>query len=176
VLGAAADARVKGYVSMASGVLLGRGGAGSTTTSVDPASLPNKPSFFLGGSVDGVVPFDAVTKPSFDAVPSPSLVWEIEGVGHNGFDDFCTFGNGTGIIGVAQASGLGPVLDAQPALKKLGQDGCIPPAVPVATTFPIIKHAVTAWLRNLFGIDAAQVGLGTDVGSLYAAKVTVASK
>jgi predicted dienelactone hydrolase len=176
VLGAAADARVKGYVSMASGVLLGRGGSGSTTTTVDPASLPKKPSFFLGGSVDAVVPFDTVTKPSFDAVPSPSLLWEIDGVGHNGFDDFCTFGNGTGIIGVAEASGLGPVLDAQPALKKLGQDGCIPPAVAVTTTFPIIKHAVTAWLRNLFGIDAAQVGLGTDVGALYPAKVTVASK
>ena len=37
------------------------------------------------------------------------VLWKIDGVGHNGFDDFCTFGNGTGIIGVAQASALGPV-------------------------------------------------------------------
>jgi predicted dienelactone hydrolase len=176
VLGAAADTRVKGYVSMASGVLLGRGGSGSTTTSIDPASLPNKPSFFLGGSVDAVVPFDTVTRPSFDLVPSPSLLWKIDGVGHNGFDDFCTFGNGTGIIGVAEASGLGPLLAAQPSLKKLGEDGCIAPAVPVDTTFPIIRHAVTAWLRNLFGADPTQVGLGTDVAGLYAAKVTVSSK
>jgi predicted dienelactone hydrolase len=176
VLGAAADPRVKGYVSMASGVLLGRGGSGSTTTSVDPASLPNKPSFFLGGSVDAVVPFDTVTKPSFDLVPSPSLLWEIDGVGHNGFDDFCTFGNGTGIIGVAEASGLGPLLAAQPSLKKLGEDGCIAPAVPVDSTFPIIRHAVTAWLRNLFGVDTSRVGLGTDVAGLYAATVSVSSK
>jgi predicted dienelactone hydrolase len=176
VLGAAADGRVKGYVSMASGVLLGRGGSGSTTTTVDSASLPNKPSFFLGGSVDAMVPFDTVTKPSFELVPSPSLLWEIDGVGHNGFDDFCTFGNGTGIIGVAEASGLGPLLDAQPSLKKLGQDGCIAPAVAVDTTFPIIRHAVTAWLRKLFGVDTTQVGLGTDVGGLYTAKVTVSSK
>ena len=40
----------------------------------------------------------------------------IDKVGHNGFDDFCTFGNGTGIIGVAQASGLGPLLESATSL------------------------------------------------------------
>ena len=73
-------------------------------------------------------------------------------------------------------AGLGPVLDAQPQIKQLGQDGCIPPAIDVETTFPIIRHAVTAWLRNLFGVYATQVGLGTDVGGLYTAKVTIDSK
>ena len=175
VLGAAADPRVDGYVSLASGALLGgQPGAGTTTTA--PPALPEKPSFFIGGSVDNVVPFDTVTKPSFEAAPSPSLLWEIEGVGHNGFDDFCTFGNGTGIIGVAKASGLGAFLDGQPQMVKLGEDGCVPPAIPVATTFPVINHAVTAWVRNLFGIDTESVGLGDDVAGLYATPITITSK
>ena len=175
VFGAAADPRVDGYVSLASGVLLGRGDGGTTTT-VDPASLPDKPSFFMAGSVDQVVPAETVSRPSFQVVPGPSLLWIVEGVGHNGFDDFCTFGNGKGIIGVAEASGLGGLLDAQPQLRKLGEDGCIPPAIDVNTTFPIINHAVTAWVRNLFGVDAEPVGLDASVADQYATPVEIQSK
>ena len=108
--------------------------------------------------------------------PSPSLLWEIEGAGHNAFDDFCTFGNGTGIIGVAEASGLGALLDSIPQLRSLGEDGCVPPAIPVDITFPIINHAVTAWVRNLFGIDTEAVGLGDDVAGAYDTPVTITSK
>ena len=175
VLLAANDDRVDGYVSMASGALLGgQADAGATTTTGAP--LPAKPSFFIGGSVDAVVPFETVTKPSFEAAPSPSLLWEIEGAGHNAFDDFCTFGNGTGIIGVAEANGLGAFLDSSPSLRSLGEDGCVAPAIAVDITFPIINHAVTAWVRNLFGIDVESVGLGDDVAAAYGTPVTVTSK
>lgn len=175
VLLAANDDRVDGYVSMASGALLGgQADAGATTTTGAP--LPARPSFFIGGSVDAVVPFETVTKPSFEAAPSPSLLWEIEGAGHNAFDDFCTFGNGTGIIGVAEANGLGAFLDSSPSLRSLGEDGCVPPAIAVDITFPIINHAVTAWVRNLFGIDVESVGLGEDVADAYDTPVTVTSK
>ena len=175
VLNAANDPRIDGYVSLASGAFLG-GSAdeGVTTTTAPP--LPAKPSFFIGGSVDAIVPFDDVTAPAFEAAPSPSLLWEIEGAGHNAFDDFCTFGNGTGIIGVAEASGLGPFLDSMPQMRSLGEDGCVPPAIDVAITFPIITHAVTAWVRNLFGIDIEAVGLGDDVAGLYETPVTITSK
>ena len=174
ILGAADDPRVDGYVSMASGALLRTGTEDTTTTS--PPALPSKPSFFIAGSVDAVVPAETVTRPSYELAPSPSLLWILDGVGHNGFDDFCTFGNGTGIIGVADASGLGPLLDAQPQLRRLGEDGCVPPAVDVNTTFPIIDHAVTAWLRHLFGSDAEQVGLGEDFASEFAVPVEIAAK
>lgn len=174
VVGAAADDRVDGHVSMASGVALGSGD--DTATTVEVPALPDKPSFFLAGTVDFVVPAEERTRPSFEAVPEPSLLWIIEGVGHNGFDDFCTFGNGTGIIGVAVASGLGAFLEAQPQLKTLGEDGCLPPAVPVATTFPIINHAVTAWIRALFGVDAEPVGLGPEVSDAYVVPVEIDSR
>ena len=171
ILGAALDPRVHGYVSLASGVLLDGGDA--TASTVEPPVLPDTPSFFIAGALDGVISATERTRPSFEAVPTPSRLWIIDGVGHNGFDDFCTFGDGTGIIGIAEASGLGGLLDAQPQLRALGEDGCIPPAVPVATTFPIILHAVTAWIRHEVGIDAEPVGLGPEVADAYEVTVEI---
>lgn len=160
ILKAALDPRIDGYVSMASGIF------GATT------DLPAKPSFFLSGSIDQI----ASTKRTHDAylkVPTPSLFWRIEGAGHNAFDDLCTLGDGKGIIGIAEASGLGAFLDSLPLIRKLGSDGCLPPAVPVTTTFPIIDHAVTAWFLNLFGIDATPRGLDAHVANSYATKLTI---
>jgi hypothetical protein len=91
------------------------------------------------------------------------------------FDDFCTFGNGAGIIGVAEASGLGPLL-ANPMFsqfKTLGEDGCKPPDAPVQDVWPIIDHVVTSWLLNLFGIDQQPIGLGPEVADQYAVPVRI---
>jgi predicted dienelactone hydrolase len=173
IVSAANDDRIDGYISMASGVL-GMGSANATTTA--SPTFVNKPSFFIAGALDAIISAEESTRPSFEAVPGPSRLWIIDGVGHNGFDDFCTFGNGSGIIGVALASGLGPLLDAQPQLKTLGQDGCIPPAEPVELGFPIIKHAVTAQLRYWFGDDATPVGLDSSVSDQYALAVSIDSK
>ena len=181
---AAADPRVLGYVSMASGVVGFRGNSSApstsaapttTTTTTDPV-FPSKPSFFIAGDADNVLPVDEVTRPSFEKAPAPSLLWVINGAGHLAFSDVCTFGNGRGIIGVAEASGLGSFLASAPFIIKLGSDGCNPPAIPVATTFPIIDHAVTAWLRNLFGIDAAPVGLDGTVANAFATPVVIDTK
>lgn len=172
VLAAADDARIDGYVSLASGAALA--GDGSSTSV--PPTLPAKPSFFMAGSADEVVPAATRTRPSWEAAPSPSLLWILEGVGHNGFDDFCTFGNGTGIIGVAEASGLGPLLEAQPNLRRLGEDGCLPPAEPVAVGFPIIRHAITAQLRAWFGEDPEVIGIGPEVADSYDLVVEIAVK
>ncbi len=141
-----------------------------------PAPYPERPSFFLAGALDGIVPADTVTRPAFEGAPAPSRYWEIEAVGHNGFDDFCTFGNGTGIIGVADASGLGAFLDSQPALRCLGEDGCVDPAAPIDDAHPIVRHAVTAWFRWLFGTDADRVGLDAEVDGAFPLAITIAAK
>lgn len=167
VLAAAADPRIDGYVSMASGAFAPEG---------QTAELPAKPSFFMAGSVDAVVTAEEATRPAYEAAPSPSALWVLDGVGHNGFDDFCTFGNGTGIIGVAEASGLGALLDAQPQLRALGEDGCVAPAVAVDTTFPIVRHAVTAWLRQLFGTDAVASGIASVPAGTYSVEVEALTK
>ena len=100
----------------------------------------------------------------------------LDGVGHNGFDDFCTFGDGRGIIGVAEASGLGSFFDAQPEFRTLGEDGCLPPAVPVTEPFPVVRHVVTAWLRQALGVDSEPLGLGPDVPDVYPVAVEISAK
>ena len=75
---------------------------------------------------------------------------------------------------VAEQSGLGPLLDAQPRLRLLGEDGCKPPNRPVTEVYPIIRHGVTAWLRHLFGVDAAPTPM--DAATLVANGVTVADR
>jgi len=172
IVGAAlADDRIDGYVSLASGV-----GVGGNTTTTAPLQLPTQPSFFIAGALDGVISAETGTRASYELVPAPSRLWIIDGVGHNGFDDFCTFGNGSGIIGVAIASGLGALLEAQPTLRTLGEDGCLPPSVPVTETFPIIRHAVTAQIRYWFGEDAEPIGLGPESADAYTVGVDISSK
>ena len=102
-------------------------------------------------------------------------MWVIDKTGHNAFDDFCTFGNGAGIIGVAEASGLGPLLSSPmfSRFKSLGEDGCKPPDLPVQEVWPIIDHVVTSWLRNLFGIDQVPIGLGPEVANEYSVPVRI---
>jgi dienelactone hydrolase len=164
ILAAAEDDRLDGYVSMAAG------------GPEDSADFPDKPSFFLAGALDAIVPAAESSRPAFEAAPAPSHYWEIAEVGHNGFDDFCTYGNGTGIIGVAEASGLGALLDAQPQLRSLGEDGCIPPAAPIDQAFPIIRHGVTSWLQSLFARDEDPVGLEGAVATAYDLEITIDSK
>jgi fermentation-respiration switch protein FrsA (DUF1100 family) len=178
---ALSDDRVDGYVSMASGVFVGRGNEDSSATTLEPtttvaATYPEKPSFFLAGTADGIVSANEVTRPSWDGAPSPSLLWVIEGAGHLAFSDLCTLGGGLGIIGVAEANGLGAFLDATPTIRALGSDGCNPPALPVEDTSPIIDHAVTSWLRSLFGLDAQPVGLDASVSDQYKTPVVIDAK
>jgi hypothetical protein len=170
VLDFAADDGVVGYVSLASGAQVGPDAGEETHT------LPDTASLFVAGRLDGVVPWDTVSQAAYEAAPAPSELWVLDGVGHNGFDDFCTFGGGTGIIGVAEASGLGAFLDAQPQFRSLGEDGCLPPAVPVTETFPVVRHVVTAWLRQALALDAEPVGLGPDVAGSYPVAVQVETK
>ena len=176
VLVAAADPRIDGYVSMASGVLRGRSDDPNVTTTTVAVALPDKPSFFIAGSADAIVPSATVTEPAFQEAPAPSTLWVIEGAGHAAFTDFCTLGNGLGIIGVAESSGLGELLGSFPQLRALGEDGCVPPAIDVDITFPIINHAVTAWMLHHFGVDAEPVGLGAEVADAYDTPVVIDSK
>ncbi len=155
ILGSSSDPRIAGYVSMAS-----RGPA-------ETSEFPDRPSFFVAGATDAVVPPDTRTRPAFEAAPSPTWYWEIEATGHHGFDDFCTFGGGTGIIGLAEQAGLGAFLDTQPQLRTIGEDGCIPPAAPVDQAFPIVRHGVTAWLRWTLGLDPELVGFGPAIADAY---------
>ena len=145
VLQAAGDARTDGAVVLAAG-------------QPDGVPVATAATLFMAGANDGVVPATA-TREAFEMASAPSWYWELAGVGHNGFDDFCTFGGGRGLIGIAESSGLGPFLESQPQLRTLGLDGCEPPNVPVIETFGTIRHAVTSFARWTSGLDPAPVEL-----------------
>lgn len=147
VQGAAGDTRVAGYVALA---------AGGSPEGFDPPAVPG---FFLAGSTDGVISPTERTRPAHLNAATPNWYLEIAQTGHNGFDDFCLFGDGTGIVGVAEQAGLGAILQAQPTLRVLGEDGCLPPAAPVELAHPLINHAVTVWLQWLFGAQSDLLGL-----------------
>jgi dienelactone hydrolase len=134
----AAAVGLGGYVSLAAGI----------PDDVTPADVP---SWFIAGALDAVVEPDR-SRAGFEAAPSPTRLWVVDGAGHNAFDDFCRFGNGSGIIGVADASGLGPLLDAQPQLRALGSDGCLPPAAPLSDTDPAILAGTTAAVLAALGL------------------------
>lgn len=175
VLGAAAQSSdVDAYVSLASGAFGRRDDTTSTTAA--PPTMPDMPSLFVAGRNDAVVPWDSVTQVAFDAAPSPSRLWVIDGVGHNGFDDFCTFGDGTGIIGIAEAAGLGAFLDSQPTFRKLGEDGCKPPNVPVTEAWPVIRHVVTAFVLEQSGVAKATPTLDVALADFYTPAVVATEK
>ena len=132
-----------GYVSLAAGL-------------PDDIVAADVPSWFIAGALDAVVPPERSAS-AFETAPSPTRLWVIDGAGHNAFDDFCRFGNGSGIIGVADASGLGPLLDAQPQLRALGSDGCIAPAAPLADTDPAILAGSTAGVLTALGLRTVDV-------------------
>jgi dienelactone hydrolase len=157
---------VDAYVSLASGAFAPEG---------ETPVLPNKPSLFIGGKLDMVIEAGR-TEAAHALAPAPSRLWMIDKVGHNGFDDFCTLGNGAGIIGLAEASGLGSFIDSNPSFRALGEDGCKPPNIPVTEAWPIIAHAVTAFVREQSGADKVAIGLGPDAASSYAVAVGITEK
>jgi dienelactone hydrolase len=147
VQGAASDPRVAGYIAMAAG------------GPPEGFEIPQKPGFFIAGSTDAIISPTERTRPAHLAAAAPSWYLEIAQTGHNAFDDFCLIGGGTGIVGVAEEAGLGAILQAQPTLRVLGEDGCLPPAAPVELAHPLISHAVTAWMQWILGVTANLGGL-----------------
>jgi hypothetical protein len=64
-----------------------------------------------------------------------------------------------------------------PQLRSLGADGCLPPNAPVEQVWPIIRHAVTAWIYEQAGLDPTAAGdLTPDVAGSYDVGVTITEK
>jgi fermentation-respiration switch protein FrsA (DUF1100 family) len=136
------------YIPLSAGV---RGGG-------EEIALPDKPSLWLTGDADGVVPLDGVEATYARALP-PKRIVVIENAGHLAPSDLCAIGaSGGGIVAIAIEAGL-PV---PPQLQRLGTDGCQPEALDPEDGWPVVEHFVTAQLRWAFGIDPEPVGLSAD--------------
>ena len=136
------------FIPMSAGV---RGAGGDI-------ALPDKPSLWLTGAADGVVPLDGV-EATYDLASPPKRIVVLDNAGHLAPSDLCAIGaSGGGIVAIAIEAGL-PVPEQ---LQRLGTDGCQAGALPPADGWPIVKHFVTAQLRWAFGIDPQPVGLSQD--------------
>jgi dienelactone hydrolase len=124
--------------------------------------LPDKPSLWLTGTIDGIVSPQA-TIDAFEAATAPTRLVLIEDMGHLGPSDICAIGEGGGgVVAIALEAGL-PVGE----LERLGTDGCQDEALPVQTGWPLINHFVTAQLLWAFGFNEEPIGLSQDVESFF---------
>jgi dienelactone hydrolase len=127
-----------------------------------PTELPDKPTLWLTGAIDGIVDPQR-TLDAFEASSAPARFVLIEDMGHLGPSDICAIGEGGGgVIALALEAGL-PVGD----LERLGTDGCQEEALPVEDGWPVINHFVTAQLRWAFGMDEEPLGLSQDVDVFF---------
>jgi dienelactone hydrolase len=128
-------------------------------SSESTVELPDRPSLWIAGAIDGVVSPER-TANAFAEASAPARHVVIEAMGHLGPSDICAIGeNGGGVIQIALDEGL-PIPDN---LVRLGTDGCQDEAIAPEDGWPTINHFVTAQLRWAFGFDEEPVGLSQDV-------------
>ena len=152
----ALDGDFLGYVSYASGLR---------------DNVPEIPSLFLAGELDGIIE-SSRTVESFELAPARSWLWLFSDTGHLAFSDLCAIGPGdSNLIVLAEQAGLGDFIDDR--LRTLATDGCDEPNRPVQEVWPGIDQAATGFYRWVFGIDAEPIGLDE---SVVTDGVTVTSK
>ncbi|MEO9137693.1 MAG: dienelactone hydrolase family protein [Jatrophihabitans sp.] len=148
---AASDPRVTTFIGLAGATVGSFGQSSSAATS----TVPDKPGMLMVGTRDQVVDPAGMAK-AYAAMKAPKRFVTMQGFGHLAFADICQIGGGQGGL-TALAKQAGVPLPAQ--LKKLATDGCEPPATPVTSGWPVIRQAVTAQLRHVFGFDPTTAAL-----------------
>ncbi len=148
---AATDSKVKTFIGLA-GATVGtfgqtKKGAGSV--------VPKQPAMLMSGTSDHVVP-DTGMIAAYQRLNSPKRLILLRGAGHLVFADLCEVGSGQGgLIAIANALHL-PIPSS---LIPLATDGCRAPDLSPPEGWPVIRQAVTAQLRHVFGFDSSAAGL-----------------
>ncbi len=125
--------------------------------------LPNIPSMWISGDIDGVVGIEGV-RAAHAAAAVPARLVVLENAGHLQPSDICEIGaSGGGVVQIALDAGL-PVPEN---LQRLGTDGCQPEAVASPLAWKVINHYVTAQVRSAFGIDSDTARLSGELGDQF---------
>lgn len=147
----AQDPRVIAYAPLSAGIF----------GEDDDRVLPDKPSLWLTGDIDGIVTLDRV-EDAFERASPPARLVVLEDMGHLGPSEICAIGTrGGGVIQLALDGGL--ALDE--SFIRLGTDGCQDEAVSPADGWIPIRHFVTAFFRDAFDLDGGPIGLAPSVQS-----------
>jgi dienelactone hydrolase len=121
----------------------------------DDAAPPAKPSLYVAGDADAIVPLDRV-QAWYATVPAPKRLAVLGGVTHLGFMDICTLGQDRGgVLQIATDAGVA----VPEVILRLFADGCAEQYTAAEDAWPVIRHLTIAHLRSALGIDAAPVGL-----------------
>jgi predicted dienelactone hydrolase len=148
---AATDPKVATFVGLAGATV---GAFGQTKKGPD-SIVPHQPGLLMSGTSDQVVKTSSIVA-AYAHLHSPKRLILIRGAGHLVFADLCEVGSGQGGL-LAIAAALKVPIPA--SLMPLATDGCKPPDLSPPTAWPVIRQAVTAQFRYVFGFDHATKGL-----------------
>jgi len=148
---AAVDPKVVTFISLAGATVGLPGNAAHGPDSI----VPHQPGLLMSGTADTVVP-TAGMMTAYSKMHAPKRLILVKGAGHLVFADICEIGAGQGGL-LAIASAL--KLTIPDSIKPLATDGCNAPDLPVTQGWPVVRQAVTAQLRHVFGFDASAAGL-----------------
>ncbi len=148
---AATDPKVATFVGLAGATV----GAFGQTQKGSASIVPRQPGLLMSGTSDQVVKTSSIVA-AYGHLHSPKRLILIRGAGHLVFADLCEVGSGQGGL-LAIAAALKVPIPA--SLKPLATDGCTAPDLSPPTAWPVIRQAVTAQFRSVFGFDHSTKGL-----------------
>ena len=155
---AATDPRVTTFVGLAGATV---GSFGQTKRGAG-SLVPHQPGMLMSGTADHVVSHVGMIA-AYGRMHSPKRLILLRGAGHLVFADLCEVGSSHGGL-LAIAAVLHVPIPA--SLVPLASDGCRAPDLPPPEAWPVIRQAVTAQLRYVFGFDTTTAGLA-DLGTAY---------
>lgn len=148
---AATDPHVTTFIGLAGATV----GAFAQTTSGPDSIVPRQPGLLMSGTSDHVVSHTSIIK-AYGRLHDPKRLILIRGAGHLVFADLCEIGSSQGgLLSIAAVLHV-PV---PPSLVPLASDGCSAPDLAPPLAWPVIRQAVTAQLRHVFGFDSSTAGL-----------------
>jgi predicted dienelactone hydrolase len=154
---AAVDPKVATFIGLAGATVGLPGNAKHGPDSI----VPHQPGLLMSGTADTVVPTAGMVT-AYGKMHAPKRLILVKGAGHLVFADICEIGAGQGgLLAIANVLKV-PIPDS---LKPLATDGCNAPDLPVTQGWPVVRQAVTAQLRHVFGFDASTAGLTGLVGA-----------
>jgi predicted dienelactone hydrolase len=148
---AASDPKVATFIGLAGATV----GALGKSTPGPGSVVPHQPGLLMSGTSDQVVKTSSIIA-AYGYLHAPKRLILIKGAGHLVFADLCEVGSGQGgLLAIAAALKV-PIPDS---LRPLATDGCTAPDLSPPTAWPVIRQAVTAQFRSVFGFDHSAKGL-----------------
>ena len=155
---AATDPQVTTFIGLAGATV----GAFGATKGGPDSIVPHQPGLLMSGTADHVVSDTSMIR-AYGKLHSPKRLILVRGAGHLVFADLCEVGSSQGgLLSIAAVLHV-PV---PASLVPLASDGCHAPDLAPPLAWPLIRQAVTAQLRHVFGFDASSAGL-TGLSAAY---------